>query len=277
VTAPAPVANEPPANRHALAAAVDDNIVAYWRACAPLMPGGAWYEDGDLTWFETGVSTAPWLNQVLRTRLTPENADERIDEMLAAFDRRGTPMLWSVSPSDNPADLDALLQRGGLVRGGGVLTGMAMLLHELPELPEIDGFRLERVRDDNALARWMNAYVAGFGMTEDQAQPFFDLYRAFGYGDDAPFRHYAGTLEGEAVASSTAFLGAGNASIWHVGTLPAARRRGIGTAMTLAPLRDARDLGLTIGVLGSSEAGYSIYEKLGFQTFGKLVQYRWPA
>ena len=112
-------------------------------------------------------------------------------------------------------------------------------------------------------------------MAEAAARPFFDLYRAIGFDEESPFRHYVGTLNGETVASSTLFLGAGVASIWHVGTVPRARRQGIGAAMTLAPLRDARDLGVRAGVLGSSEVGLSVYEKLGFQTFGRIVQYKW--
>ena len=151
----------------------------------------------------------------------------------------------------------------------------ALDLASLPESAHPAEFQIERVDDARSLERWLQAYVEGFGMAEAAARPFFDLYLAIGFDASSPVRHYVGTLNGETVASSTLFLGAGVASIWHVGTAPGARRRGVGTAMTLAPLLDARDLCLRAGVLGSSESGLSIYEKLGFQTSGRIVQYRW--
>lgn len=257
-----------------LAAAVEENTVAYWRVCAPRLPGGAFHDDPDLIWFTTEFSSAPWFNQVLRTRFAPEEAETRIDETLAMFDERGHPMLWSVEPTNQPADLEARLQQRGLERAGGVLSSMAIDLATLPERTQPAEFQIERVDDPRSLERWLQAYVEGFGMAEAAARPFFNLYRTIGFHEDSPFRHYVGTLNGETVASSTVFLGAGVASIWHVGTVPRARRRGIGAAMTLAPLLDARGIGLRIGVLGASDAGLSVYEQLGFQTFGRIVQYK---
>ena len=258
-----------------LAAAVEENSIAYWRICAPRLPDGDFHEGDDLIWFTTEFATAPWFNQVLRTRLAPEDAEARIEETRAMFSERGHPMLWSVESSAQPADLEARLQRRGLERAGGVLTGMALGLDSLPDRDQPEGLKIQRVDNERSLERWLQAYVEGFGMAEAAARPFFDLYRAIGFDEESPFRHYVGTLNGETVASSTLFLGAGVASIWHVGTVPRARRQGIGAAMTLAPLRDARDLGVRAGVLGSSEVGLSVYEKLGFQTFGRIVQYKW--
>ena len=57
--------------------------------------------------------------------------------------------------------------------------------------------------------------------------------------------------------------------------VPEARGRGVGAAITLAPLLEARHLGFHIGILQASHLGYNVYRRLGFQDFGKLGHYRW--
>jgi GNAT superfamily N-acetyltransferase len=82
-------------------------------------------------------------------------------------------------------------------------------------------------------------------------------------------------LNGEPVATSQLCLSAGVAGMYNVTTLPAARGRGIGSVMVMAPLLSARRHGYRVGILQSSKMGYPVYQKLGFQDFGGLSVYLW--
>jgi ribosomal protein S18 acetylase RimI-like enzyme len=84
-------------------------------------------------------------------------------------------------------------------------------------------------------------------------------------GLDLPVRNYLGYLNGRPVSTSTVFYGGGVAGIYCVSTLPEARGKGIGAAITLKPLQEARDMGYRVGVLQSSEMGFNVYKKLGFR------------
>jgi ribosomal protein S18 acetylase RimI-like enzyme len=73
------------------------------------------------------------------------------------------------------------------------------------------------------------------------------------------------------------FLGGGAAGLYHLGTVAEARGRGVGAAITLAPLRDARALGYRIGTLQSTPMGYGLYRRVGFVDYGTRGMYRLPA
>ncbi len=64
--------------------------------------------------------------------------------------------------------------------------------------------------------------------------------------------------------------------IYYVATLPAARGRGIGRAVTLAPLLEARARGYRVAVQHSTEMGVFVYQRLGFTRYCDLSLSLWP-
>ena len=113
----------------------------------------------------------------------------------------------------------------------------------------------------------------GFGISEFGERRFFELYVALGF--ERPVRSYLAVLNGLPVATSQLFLSAGVAGIYNVTCLPGARRQGIGAAVTLTALLEARRQGYRISILQASTLGYPVYRRLGFQDYGKLNFYEW--
>jgi GNAT superfamily N-acetyltransferase len=72
------------------------------------------------------------------------------------------------------------------------------------------------------------------------------------------------------------FCDGGVAGLVALATLPAHRRKGIGSALQLARIRDAQALGYRYAALFASQMGYSAYQKLGFRDTGvRVSRYLW--
>ena len=77
------------------------------------------------------------------------------------------------------------------------------------------------------------------------------------------------------MATVKLYYDAGVVCVHHVVTIQAMRRRGIGTAMVVHALREARDRGYQVAVLTSSPDGFHAYEQLGFRTYCSVQRYWW--
>ena len=256
----------------ALATAIEANQTEF-RADLGRSPRVEVHDGPELMWYITGIPS-PSANGVCRARIESDDVGARIDAMLRLFQARGLPFTWCTGPATRPAGLGKHLLNSGFVYAGDE-SGMAVdLLALSDDLPAPPGLHIQRVRDEEALRRWFHIFALGFARPDFIRNALFDIEIDLGLGDHRR-RLYVGSLEGEPVATSLLFLGAGVAGIYGVATLPKARRRGIGTAMTLTPLLEARVAGYRIGVLHASPMGLGVYRRLGFREYCDLDFYGW--
>ncbi len=259
-----------------LAEAIQENEIAFWLYRARIA-GWEVQEDAGLTWYVSGLSGA-LDNGVLRTRLAAHEADRRIVEMQAIFAERDLPMVWWGGPAHQPADLGARLEAHGFVSEGDDSGMAADLLALREDLPVPPGLTIERVADDATLTSWIIALRLGNGGAPPRlplTPRAFMLNRPATYAPDDPYRLYTARLDGRPVATTALLLASGVAGLYCVATAPEARRQGIGSAVVLAALRDARAQGYRVGVLGASQMGYGVYRRLGFQQYCLLQSHTW--
>jgi GNAT superfamily N-acetyltransferase len=255
-----------------LAGAIEANDAEFLMALG--RAGGAEVRDDARLRWVLGGSPVDYHHCVVHADLEPGAVDGAVTEVLERFRAYGRPGTWHVGPSSRPADLGDRLKSRGFA-GGWSDVGMAADLERLPEeTPVPEGLEIARVRDRPGLDAWVRARALD-PEGETESRWVAAMYARLGLGDGGPWRHYLGRLGGQPVATATLFLAAGVAGVYFVLTVPAARRRGVGTAITLAALREARDLGYRTGVLGASGLGLPVYQRLGFEEHCRIAVYEW--
>lgn len=284
------------ASNDELMVAVEENLFALFRAMAAVLPGGEIVENDTLCRHLT-FPTNPMFKGVWRTRLAPgldDGAiDAVIDETTAWFRARNAPFyFWWTGPGANSKNLsERLVERGLLsmeeqqkeLARGIVQTeaGAPCMIAELAHMNEValqqtlPGFTIEEIGDEQALYEFKRVFVEVYEIPEWAGQAWVDATLSAGIGQ-TPWKMYLGRLDGAPVATNMLFNGGGIASVYAVGALASVRGQGIGGAITLKPLLEARAMGYRYAGLFSSELGVHAYERIGFQsTSGRINRYLW--
>ncbi|MBM7787160.1 GNAT family N-acetyltransferase [Tenggerimyces flavus] len=254
-----------------LAAAIEGNTAEFLLALGDA--GGGETRDDTVRW-TIGGSPLDYHNAVVGADLDEASADSAVRESLELLRRHDVPGTWHVGPSMLPADLGARLLAAGFAYDGAE-PGMAVRLSDLVEDERSpDGLVVAPVENEADLVTWATTLARGFGEGEREATWVADMYGRLGLGT-GDWVLYLATLDGEPVGTTSVFLGAGVAGVYFVMTVPEARGRGIGAAVTIAGLQQAREAGYEIGVLTSSPLGRKVYERIGFREHCTIDLYTW--
>ena len=246
----------------ALVTAIRANMCDFFRLFSRSTPEEHFENEKFTRWYS--AIPHPWFSGVLSSQLPTESDEAFITEIIEYFRAKKTQSFtWWMEPPLQSSDWKTTLSKFGFGFSDGT-PGMAVDLHELNESsPKVDGLEIRLVQDDDAMRTWVEIFTVGYGLPAGWSGMIFDSWSKLGY--EFPMRNYLGYLNGEPVSTSSVFFGGGVAGIYDVATLPEARGKGIGAALTLQPLLEAREMGYRVGVLQSSEMGFNVYKKLGFR------------
>jgi GNAT superfamily N-acetyltransferase len=233
---------------------------AAWFAANATASGGEVRQTHGVTW-----TAAP--NEIILAfpRLEAATAGTALDDIVAeCYERKPKQAsCWSLSPT-RPVELGVLLAARGFewgwrphwmaldLRAMGAATGASG-----PEAPTGVEISVDDVAD------W-----------EVQDLPYYDnrnapILQTLSRATPRRMWHFAARQDGAVVGHCVLYMteGAqGVGGIYNVGVVPAARHRGIGSAVSLAACRFAAALGCTYATLNSAADG--LYERLGFVCCG---------
>jgi len=175
-----------------------------------------------------------------------------------------------VVPPTSPFFLVSPWQEPDLAPHGLVLLGHPPLMVRLPahhKLPVREGVEVVEVRDPEDLAAAERVLVEGYPMPDAEPLSPGDVLHPAILGPDT--RVWLARVDGEPAAVAAAHLHGGATLVEYVATLPVARGRGAGAAVTWsATLADPSQPAMLI----ASDDGRPVYESMGY-----VAVERWSA
>jgi GNAT superfamily N-acetyltransferase len=253
--------------------AMEDNRCGLCSLFARL-PGAEGHDGPDGLWVMTNDPFAA-VNTVHRAQFGPTNVDSAIEAAKARGRARGIHLMWFVGPSTRPSDLATSLEAHGFVHDEDIV-GMAMDLSQLPdEVPMPSGFEISEAHDEQELKTWCTTMVAAFQMPKTAVETYFRWVLALSPKERSSVHFFIGRLDGRPVATHLLVLAAGVAGVHFLGTLPAARGRGIGSVMCHNTFLVGRTWGYGVGVTEVEEPALGTCHRLGLTDYYTVSTYIW--
>jgi GNAT superfamily N-acetyltransferase len=236
-----------------------ENMLDWLRVSCAQVPGAIVRVEDGLGVFSTALPV-PIFNQIV-----PDDGAHQ-DDVASAVEllrTRGAPFCL-VLRRDQDAAFRSLARELGLRLHEDLMPGMA--LEPIPAGLMTSSAGLDIRVVDDAASLHDHAVVAGrgFGVAEAIAVAFIgeELWRR----DGATV--YVGYAEGAPVAAGFTVRTGDTLGLYTIATVPEARGRGFGAAMTRRVIADGAAAGCTAAALQASAMGRPIYERIGF----RLVQ-----
>lgn len=206
--------------------------------------------------------------------------DSQIEEVVDSFKKRCYTQTWWLGEHSTPANVEDTLTNLGLTRIMADVPMMAAdLTHmdflELDVLSETKNLQVKRVSSDIELTKWLAVIHEVYQYPDAYIKALRYIFTAMMKdGQSALAQNFLAEMDGIPVGASSLSLCEGLAGLYYVCTKKEFRGQGVGTAVTLAPMKEGRDRGYEVGILGASELGFGVYQRVGFNECFKLQIFR---
>lgn len=185
----------------------------------------------------------------------------RVIEEARGFFGRKAP--WKVVAATDTAVPVAGAATASSMRPGLTEPGLALAPIPTPPNPPA-GLTVVEAGTRDQFRAFRSASGVGFRIPRWMLRVAMPSLPSTGGGSGSVVRFFVGYEGGRPVATSALYESDRVAGIFFVATIPSARRRGYGAALTWAALDAARRGGADTGFLQASAMGRPVYERMGF-------------
>jgi ribosomal protein S18 acetylase RimI-like enzyme len=256
--------------------ACEENYADYWR-CIALSSNADFSEIRGITRCMTGLQQEVF-NLVFSCHLETDAIDARIDEEISYIRARKIPVIWHVGISTEPKDLGKYLEARGFPHDYDLTAMVVDLGSGDGEAVCPDGVSVRQVTSEQECMDWTDCLTKSWESPKEVApwmmnNACYNLTVERSCGLSLPRKTYLASLEMVPSAGAVLFWSNGIAGLQTVGTVHAARHKGVGTAVVKSALADAHTMGFKHVVVLSTVEAVDMYKRCGFRVFGKLPEH----
>jgi GNAT superfamily N-acetyltransferase len=207
------------------------------------------------------------LNIVLRYQSAAPVTMTDMERVVAPFRYHRLPFQWWLTLGTEPEGLRNCLRRMGMQTWGGATSMTLQLLGWQPLYTAIES--------DRCLLQPSRTWEDANAALQIICSVFFVPHEPMArWTTENPATHlYVAYIDGRPAAALATVQHKGTVGVYHVATLPFARRRGIAGNLLILALRDAAQAGCTLATLTATPEARHLYEQLGFSACGFLEQW----
>ncbi len=220
----------------------------------------------------------PGSNGVGGARWSTDEADAKIEEMIAYHRERNIGFTWFVSPFDTPSDLRERLERHGLIMAGDQAFMARMGLEDL-DIATNPNVAVEVLDpdDDDAIEASLQIVARCFKWTIEQIDErrpsFFESLRNPRIKEKSV--DYLARLDGVPVAGARLELRGGIAYLGGAATLPEYRSQKIYSTLLRRRLADAHARGFNIAAIHAEPMSRRVVSRYDFNEVARFYVYGW--
>ncbi len=207
------------------------------------------------------------LNVVLRYNAAAPVTMQDVESAIVPYRRYRLPFQWWLTPGTEPAGLRDRLYELGMQTWGGATSMTLSLAGWRPEYQKVKAascfLRRSRTVEDADAA--LQIICAVFFVPREPMARWTTLNPAA--------QIYVASVNGRPAAALATLRHDGVVGVYHVATLPFARRQGIAGNLLILALHEAIEAGCTTATLTATPEARHIYAQLGFSTCGLLEQW----
>jgi GNAT superfamily N-acetyltransferase len=233
--------------------AAERNYLAAWATLASRANGGEVEDTGDIL-FATVRSPIAFFNSAfVRPAADPLACIERVR---AFFDERERPFTLRFREPDSPAVAQACEAAGLTSTATSPLMTAAVDDIGPPSTVDI------RPVDASSWHDYISTLAEGFAIPIELLTAMIDPALV----EVPEFAGFTAYVDGEPASTAAVFVSDDVAGIYNVATPERFRRAGLGEATTRAAVAEGARRGCVLTTLQASEMGYPIYERMGYRT-----------
>jgi hypothetical protein len=221
----------------------------------------------------------PGSNFVGGIRWSDEEADKRIEEIIAYHREQNIGFQWLVSPYDTPSDLCKRLEKHGLILAGDAATMARSEMDHLDDIPTNPDLQVEIWDGDDITLTDSLAHILKvcFNMPQEQVDQMILGLRERTKNERFRERefNYLGSLNGKLVGVGRLQLMGGVAYLGGAATLPEFRSRKVYSTLLRRRMEAAHARGYQVAAINAEPMSRRIVKRYGFKEYARTYIYGW--